>query len=103
MTTAERPPATAVVKFRVEYAASLFACGRGWFVGFFPSVTCGTLSTAMGAGLSLATSGIAAAFTIQARDNNGNQKTSTTDIFVVRARRWSDTTRSRTSVALCRL
>ena len=59
----------------------------------FPALTSGTVSTAAGSGLSLATAGIPAMFTIQAMDNLGNARTSSDDIFVVRARHNADYSR----------
>jgi hypothetical protein len=52
----------------------------------FPARTSGTVSIATGQGLSLATAGSAASFTIQAKDHLGNLKTNTDDVFVVRAK-----------------
>jgi len=52
----------------------------------FPAMTSGTISIAQGQGLSLATAGKAASFTVQAKDHLGNLKTTTDDIFVVRAK-----------------
>jgi hypothetical protein len=52
----------------------------------FPALTCGSLSTATGQGVSLATAGIPASFTIVAVDHLGNRATSSTDVFTVRAR-----------------
>jgi len=50
-----------------------------------PAPTCGPASSAMGAGLSYATAGMQAAFTIQARDVYDNTKTKWEDTFVVRS------------------
>jgi len=52
----------------------------------FPARTSGTISVARGQSLSLATAGTAASFTVQAKDHMGNLKTTTDDIFVVRAK-----------------
>jgi len=52
----------------------------------FPARTSGTISIAIGQGLSLATAGKAASFVVQARDHLGNLKTTTDDVFVVRAK-----------------
>eukprot|EP00960_Hanusia_phi_P062334 765116-Hanusia_phi.AAC.3 len=60
----------------------------------YPALTSGTLSTASGQGLSLATAGVSASLTIQAKDNLGNLKTTSDDIFVVRVRHNTDYTRS---------
>lgn len=52
----------------------------------FPARTSGTVSIAQGQGLSLATAGKTSSFTVQAKDHLGNLKTTTDDVFVVRAK-----------------
>ena len=67
--------------------------GRPFTATIFPALASGTISTATGSGLSLATAGTPASFTIQAKDHLGNIKTASDDLFVVRARHNADYTR----------
>ena len=60
--------------------------GSPFTATIFPARTSGTISIATGLGLSLATAGTAASFTVQAKDHLGNLKTTIDDIFVVRAK-----------------
>lgn len=54
----------------------------------YPAATCGSLSIAVGPGVSLATAGVVSTFYIQARDFLGNvkQDTNSYDEFVARVR-----------------
>jgi hypothetical protein len=52
----------------------------------FPAMTCGTLSILNGDGLSLATAGVKASFTITARDHLGNVVSNVNDMFAARVR-----------------
>ena len=67
--------------------------GSPFTATIFPALASGTISTATGSGLSLATAGTPASFTIQAKDHLGNIKTASDDLFVVRARHNADYTR----------
>mmetsp|Transcript_34887 Transcript_34887/g.82189 ORF Transcript_34887/g.82189 Transcript_34887/m.82189 type:complete len:5981 (-) Transcript_34887:63-18005(-) len=58
----------------------------------YPALTSGTVSTAIGAGLSVATAGTPASFTIMAKDHLGNMKTTADDTFVARVRHNKDYT-----------
>ena len=66
------------------FASATAVEGSPFMATVFPSLTSGTVSTAVGAGLSIATAGVPAKFTIQAKDHLGNIKTTSDDIFVVR-------------------
>jgi len=68
------------------FAAASHVKGSPFSATVFPALTCGTRSIGSGDGLSLATAGIAASFTITAFDHLGNVRTTSDDIFVVRAR-----------------
>jgi len=68
------------------FAAASHVKGSPFSATVFPALTCGTRSIGNGGGLSLATAGIAASFTITAFDHLGNVRTTNDDIFVVRAR-----------------
>jgi len=68
------------------FAASSHISGSPFSAYVFPALTCGTSSTVIGEGVSLATAGIPASFTIIAKDHLGNLRTTSDDIFVVRAR-----------------
>ena len=68
------------------FASADHIAGSPFSTSVFPARTSGVLSTAMGQGLSLATAGVPASFTIQALDHLGNVKTTSDDVFVVRAR-----------------
>ncbi len=61
----------------------------------FPAATCGSLSMALGPGVSLATAGVMSTFLIQARDFLGNIKrdAQNPDEFVVRVRYHDGVTR----------
>jgi hypothetical protein len=52
----------------------------------FPAMTCGSLSILNGDGLSLATAGVRASFTITARDHLGNAVSNVNDMFTARVR-----------------
>jgi len=80
-------PSTALFSVADPIAGSPFAAS------VYPARTSGTVSTAFGSGLSVATAGVEAAFTIQARDHLGNPKTAADDTFVVRARHNADFTK----------
>ena len=67
--------------------------GSPFTATIFPALASGTVSTATGSGLSLATAGTPATFTIQAKDHLGNAKTTADDLFVVRARHNADYSR----------
>ena len=58
--------------------------GSPFTVTSSPAATCASTSTARGPGLSLATAGVAASFTITAYDHLNNLRTTTTDTFCVR-------------------
>jgi hypothetical protein len=58
--------------------------GSPFTVAASPAATCASTSTARGPGLSLATAGAAASFTITTYDHLGNLRTTTTDQFCVR-------------------
>ena len=65
--------------------------GSPFTLTVYPANTCGATSIARGQGLSLATAGSVATFSIIARDHLGNVRgASDQDIFVVRARHGSD-------------
>jgi len=68
------------------FAAASHVKGSPFSATVFPAITCGTRSIGSGDGLSLATAGIAASFTITAFDHLGNVCTKSDDVFVVRAR-----------------
>jgi hypothetical protein len=75
------------------FSVASSVAGSPFMATVFPALTSGTVSTAVGSGLSIATAGIPALFSIQAMDNLGNPRTSSDDIFVVRARHNSDFSR----------
>jgi hypothetical protein len=52
----------------------------------FPALTCGSLSISNGVGLSLASAGVKASFSITARDHLGNSALRSDDLFTARAR-----------------
>ncbi len=58
--------------------------GSPFAVASWPAATCASTSTATGPGLSLATAGVPASFTITAYDHLNNARTTTTDLFCVR-------------------
>eukprot|EP00960_Hanusia_phi_P071583 767583-Hanusia_phi.AAC.5 len=60
--------------------------GSPFQLAVYPANTCGSLSTAYGASVSLATAGLASYMTIQARDHLGNNVSSTDDVFLIHAR-----------------
>jgi hypothetical protein len=68
------------------FASANHIAGSPFSATVFPSVTSGALSTVSGPGLTLATAGIGASFTVTAKDHLGNEKTTANDFFVVRAR-----------------
>jgi len=68
------------------FAASSHIMGSPFSAYVYPALTCGSSSTVTGDGVSLATAGIPASFTITAKDHLGNLRTTEDDIFVVRAR-----------------
>jgi len=68
------------------FASSHHILGSPFSATVFPAFTCGSSSTVTGDGLTLATAGIPASFTITAKDHLGNLCTTSNDIFVVRAR-----------------
>jgi hypothetical protein len=75
------------------FSTAAAVAGSPFTATVFPALTSGTVSTATGSGLSLATAGSPATFTIQAKDHLGNAKTTADDIFVVRARHNADYSR----------
>jgi len=83
---------TQVVPTDRLFASATAVEGSPFMATVFPSLTSGTVSTAVGEGLSIATAGVPAKFTIQAKDHLGNIKTTSDDIFVVRARHNQDFT-----------
>jgi hypothetical protein len=58
--------------------------GSPFTVASWPAATCASTCSARGPGLSLATAGVAASFTISAFDHLGNARTTTSDQFCVR-------------------
>lgn len=87
------PVSKAVIPSTSLFSASHPVAGSPFAAAIYPAMTSGTVSTASGSGLSVATAGVEAAFTIQARDHLGNPKTSSDDIFVARARHNADYTK----------
>ena len=87
------PVSKAVIPSTSLFSASAPVAGSPFAAAVYPAATSGTVSTAFGAGLSVATAGVEAAFTIQARDHLGNPKTTSDDTFVVRARHNADYTK----------
>jgi len=83
----------AVVPSGNLFSVASSVAGSPFMATVFPALTSGTVSTAKGTGLSIATAGIPAVFTIQAKDQLGNLKTNSDDVFVVRARHNADYTR----------
>jgi len=75
------------------FSTASSVAGSPFTATIFPAMASGTISTASGSGLSLATAGTPASFTIQAKDHLGNIKTASDDLFVVRARHNADYTR----------
>uniref|UniRef100_A0A7S0EWB6 PA14 domain-containing protein n=1 Tax=Hanusia phi TaxID=3032 RepID=A0A7S0EWB6_9CRYP len=76
----------AIVPSSRLFASANHLAGSPFATSVFPARTSGVLSIATGQGLSLATAGVPASFTIQAKDHLGNVKTTSDDVFVVRAR-----------------
>ena len=68
------------------FRAATAVQGSPFAATVFPARTSGTISTGVGQALSLATAGSPATFTVIAKDHLGNTKTTTDDIFVVRAK-----------------
>jgi hypothetical protein len=75
------------------FSTATAVAGSPFTATVFPALASGAVSTASGSGLSLATAGTPASFTIQAKDHLGNIKTTSDDLFVVRARHNADYTR----------
>ena len=84
---------TVQVLFRRLFSTATAVAGSPFTATVFPALASGAVSTASGSGLSLATAGTPASFTIQAKDHLGNIKTTSDDLFVVRARHNADYTR----------
>ena len=84
------PVTKAVIPSTALFSAADPVAGSPFAAAVYPALTSGTVSTAFGSGLSVATAGVEAAFTIQARDHLGNPKTTSDDTFVVRARHNAD-------------
>jgi len=61
-------------------------------MSLYPAITCGTMSSATGTGLTAATTTSISVFTIQARDEYSNLKTQGGDTFVARVVRTTATT-----------
>ena len=76
---------TIIPSARLLYHSNTHAFGSPFKLYVNPTTTCGPASGIMGDGLSYATAGIQAAFTIQARDVYDNTKTKLEDTFVVRS------------------
>jgi len=87
------PVSKAVIPSTSLFSAADPVAGSPFAAAVYPARTSGTVSTAFGSGLSVATAGVEAAFTIQARDHLGNPKTTADDTFVVRARHNADFTK----------
>jgi hypothetical protein len=75
------------------FSTATSVAGSPFTATVFPALASGAVSTATGSGLSLATAGTPASFTITAKDHLGNIKTTSDDLFVVRARHNADYTR----------
>jgi len=84
---------SAVIPSTKLYATSHHIAGSPFSTTVFPTLTSGAISTVAGPGLSLATAGVTASFTITAKDSLGNLKTTNDDLFVVRARHQGSTSK----------
>ncbi len=65
------------------FSSTAHVAGSPFLATIFPALTCGTMSTVTGDGLTVSTSGIASSFTVQSRDHLGNLVTKDTDNYVV--------------------